>query len=100
MSSYAIFSIILFIVIIILGILLYRESKEKELWMGETNKEHCVRSALEYACNFPTLEDRDFNEINKLLEQIEKEVKEPLEYISRANEAILSVYKRKQREGD
>ena len=100
MSSYAIFSIILFIVIIILGILLYRESKEKELWMGEANKEHCIRSALEYACNFTTLEEEDFNEISKLLEQIGEEVKGPEEYLSRAKEAVLSVYKSKQRDGD
>ena len=97
MSEWAFMSIILFIVIVILSYLLYRETKEKNYYQKEANREHCIRSALEDACNFPTLASEDFNEIEKLLEQIEKEVKEPYEYLSRVHEAIISLYKRKQR---
>ena len=99
MSGYAILSIILFIVIIILSILLNHENKEKYLCWSEVNREYVLRSALEYACNFPTLAEEDFSEIEKLLEQIaaDKEIKGFEEEITRGNEAILAVYRSKQK---
>lgn len=99
MNEWAILSIILFIVIIILSVFLYRENKEKELFLKEANRENCIRDALEYACNFPTLEEEDFSEMEKLLEQIaaDKEIKGFEEELTRSNEAILSVYRSKQR---
>ena len=101
MSDWAMLSIILSIVIIILLYLLYHEGKEKEFWEKEANKEHAIKSALEYACNYPTVTTDELDEIEPLIERIAKEVKEPYEYLSRVREAILLLYKEKQSgEGD
>jgi len=98
MSNWAILSIILFVIIVILAYLLYRESREKDFWEREANKEHVIKSALEYACKYQSLTTDEEDEIAKQLEQISKNknIKTPEEYLVKSKEAIISIYKRKQ----
>ena len=98
MSGFFIFSGILFIVIIILGYFLYRESKEKEFWEKEASRENALKTALEHVCNYPEVYPEELEIIEPYLEQITKEARTPEEYLSRFEEAIIALYKMKQKE--